>query len=223
MSNISENLKLLREEADLSILELSEKTSIDERLINAFEMGQIEPNDYQLEVLCKVLKMPSDEIAYRNLKEERKNATKEMKQQTNRTNYNWYFGNKKHLIFYICYLAFFVVGVTSLVLIYTAYFKNGGFTWQMLEDYYYLSGYTHSYFLFVIEFFWANMKTGLIIFSLGVSFFILFEYFSTHRFIIRWWYIFWISLFTTFVIVLGLVGAVPYFIIVLIKIFTRKY
>lgn len=223
MSNIAINLKLLRDEARLTTSELAEKTGINERLIIAFENDELVPNDYQLEVLCKVLKMPSDEIASRNLPEERKNATKEMKHTQNRNNYNWYFGNRKHLIFYLCYIAYFLVGVTTLVLYYTYKFDAMGITSQKLHDAFYLQNLSYPYFVYVILIFWQNMRFGLIAFSFGISFFILFEYFSSHRFVFRWWYIFWITIFVTFIELLGLFGAIPYLIIILIRIIKRKY
>ena len=62
MSIIASNLKLLREEASLTIEELSEKTGINISLIEGFENNKYVPNEYQLEILCKILKMPADEI-----------------------------------------------------------------------------------------------------------------------------------------------------------------
>ena len=91
MSNLAENLKLLRNEADLSIEELSEKTGINVILLEAFENDKCTPNEYQLEVLCKVLKIPADEIEERDLQAERKQATQMMRSKENRNNFNWYF------------------------------------------------------------------------------------------------------------------------------------
>ena len=57
MTNLASNLILLRKEAHLSLEELSEKTGINIKLLDAFEKDQIEPNEYQLEIICKYLKI----------------------------------------------------------------------------------------------------------------------------------------------------------------------
>ncbi len=217
MSNISSNLKLLRNEANLTIEELSEKTGIKQELIIGFESGEYNPNEYQLEVLCKILKMPADEISERNLVEERKTATSKMRSKDNRENFNWYFGNRKRFLFYLGYVVYFVLGIVLLSLYYINKFERLELSFEVLESLWYedpnLFYYAISYFI----------GYGFSIFGLGVSAFIVIDYFSKHYFYFRWWYIFWISIIITCLKYIGLFGSIPYFIYVIIKLIKRKY
>ena len=223
MSILARNLKLLREEASLSISTLSEKTGINEQLLSAFEEDKITPNEYQIEVLCRILKMPSEDIMVRDLVAERANATKQMRSKTKRNEYNWYFGDKKRFIFFLVYLAYFVIATTILVWYYTNYFMRIGLTIPVLRNEHYLYNYPYPFFIFVILVLWQYMKYGLIAYSLGVSFFILFDFLWGKRLYFRWWYIFWIGVAFTLVVILGIVGAFPYFVYTIVRLIMRKY
>ena len=76
---------------------------------------------------------------------------------------------------------------------------------------------------FVIQFFISQTRIGLSIFGIGVSVFILLDYFSRHTFVFRIWYLFW---FTTIILLLqliGIFGSIPYFIYVICRLIKRKY
>ena len=219
MSILASNLKLLREEASMSINDLSEKTGINEQLLIAFEEDRITPNEYQIEVLCRVLKMPSEDITTRDLKVERAAATKGMRSKETREQYNWYFGNKKRIIFYIAYLAFFVIATTILALYVTnrinAFFLEN--TMEQLKDYYYIYYSAYPFVVFLIVFFWQLSKFGFIVYGLGISFFIIFDFLWGRRVYFRWWYIFWIGVIFTLVVFLGIFGALPYFVYTIVR------
>ena len=223
MSKLSQNLSILRKEANFSTQELSERTGINEQLIIAFEKDTITPNDEQLMVLCRTLKMPYEDIAIRDLAEERKNATKGMKQSQNRSNYNWYFGNRKWLFFYLGYIAYFVIGVTILVLFYTNYFVQNEITVGAIKEYYYLEYPPYPYFIFFIIIMWNITRFGLIAFGVGSSIFMLIDYFAGKRIGFRWWYLFFISIIITVLTILGVVGSIPYLVYVIYKLIRRKY
>lgn len=220
MSKLSSNLRLLRNEANLSLEELSERTSINVILLEAFENDKYSPNEYQLEVICKVLRIPYDEISERDLVEERKQATHMMKSKENRNNFNWYFGSRKKFIFYLSYIIYFVVTISLFSLYYINKFEN--ITLDMLRKEW-LTTSSLSFETYVILFYYTHMSVGITIFSLGVSVFLLIDYFSKHSFYFRWWYIFWISFFFTCLQIIGFVGALPYLIYVIIKLIKRKY
>ena len=220
MNYISENLKLLREEALLSIEELSEKTGINSILIESFENGKCIPNEYQLEILCKVLRMPSDEIAVRNLAEERKLATKEMRSKGNRENFNWYFGDKKRFLFYISYVIYFLFGISLLTFIYINKFKDFDIDYLRLE---WMWTSSLSFPVYVIQYFINSTRLGLSIFGLGVSAFIIFDYFTRHTFVFQIWYILWLSAIILFLQLLGIFGSIPYFVYVVYRLIKRKY
>ena len=220
LSRLADNLKLLRDEASLSFEELSEKTGINKILLEAFENEKCVPNEYQLEVLCKVLKIPADEIEERDLHEERKQAIQMMKSKEHRNNYNWYFGSRKKFIFYLSYIIYFVVAVSLMALYYLNKFE--GITLEMLHKEW-ITTSAFSFPTYVILFYYTHMSLGITIFSLGVSIFLLIDYFSKHSFYFRWWYIFWISFFFTCLQIIGFVGAIPYLIYVIIRLMKRKY
>ena len=137
MSILSENLKLLHQESGLSFEELSIRTGINESIIKAFENEQLEPNEYQLEILCRVLRFPYEDIYDRNLVEERKAATRKMRSNTTREQYNWYFGDRKVFWYYLSYIIFFVVMIIPFFhIVVNSFFNNFSQNFQCLGYYF---------------------------------------------------------------------------------------
>ena len=220
MSLIASNLKLLREEASLTIEELSEKTGINISLIEGFENNKYVPNEYQLEILCKILKMPADEIGERDLVLERKTATTKMRSKANRENFNWYFGDKKRFMFYLGYVMYFLFGISILILYYLHKFE--GLTMDSLRIFW-MQTSSLSFPGFVIQFFISHTRIGLSIFGIGVSIFILLDYFSRHTFVFQIWYLFWLTTIILLLQLIGIFGSIPYFIYVICRLIKRKY
>ena len=224
MSILANNLKLLRKEANLTIIELSEKTGISPYILEGFENDQFIPNDYQLEVLCQALSMPFEDIKTRNLEEERKNATYLMKDRNNRNNYNWYFGNKRNFILFLSYIIFFVLAMSVVgILIYlTCISKTFVTNWQLLKSnmdkiekitlFFQLMRYIFSKIYIVLT----------IIGIVDVVFFSLY-YFAYHTFVFRIWYIFLISFFLAMLPFIGLIGSWIMFIYYLVRLIKGKY
>ena len=223
MSILASNLKLLREEASMSINDLSEKTGINEQLLIAFEEDRITPNEYQIEVLCRVLKMPSEDITTRDLKVERAEATKGMRSKETREQYNWYFGNKKRFIFFLCYLFYFVIATSLLIWFIANKIVSEGITWELLKESYYYYNYSYPFAIYLVLVFWQLFKYAMIIYGLGASFFIIFDFLWGRRVYFRWWYIFWIGVIFTLVVFLGIFGALPYFIYTIVRLIRGKY
>ena len=222
MSLLSENLKLLHQESGLSFEELSEKTGIDVVIIKAFEQEKLVPNDYQLELLCRVLKFPYEDIEERNLTEERKTATKKMRSSATREQYNWYFGNRKVFWFYLGYIIYFVVMITALSLYYINKLKGIDLAGEYaLYKIYYTD--VEPYWLFCIQVIYSEVFVGLSVFGFGVAGFIGFHYLKTHQFIFRWWMIFFISTIIAFLRIFGIVAAIPYLIICITNLVKGKY
>ena len=222
MSILSENLKLLHRESGLSYEELSIRTGINESIIKAFENEQLEPNEYQLEILCRVLRFPYEDIYERNLVEERKAATRKMRSNTTREQYNWYFGDRKVFWYYLSYIIFFVVMITGLSLYYINKLSNYNF----LEIYYLYKaeyGITLSYTMFCIKIIYSEVYVGLSVFGFGVAGFIGFDYLKKHRFVFRWWMLFFISTIIAFLRIFGIVAAIPYLIICISNLIKGKY
>lgn len=222
MSILSENLKLLHQESGLTYEELSIRTGINESILKAFENEKLEPNEYQLEVLCRVLRFPYEDIYERNLIEERKTATKRMRSSNTRTQYNWYFGDRKVFWFYLSYIIFFVVMVTCLSLYYINKLSEINFL-ELYSLYKAQFGITISYPLFCFEIVYNEIFIGLSVFGFGVAGFIGFDYFKKHQFVFRWWMIFFISTIIAFLRIFGIIAAIPYLVICICNLIKGKY
>lgn len=109
------NIKTLRMERRLSIEEFSEQTNISTDRIKAFEDGSERPLFKELLVMCPILRISDQDILERDILAERKDAEKRMKGKESRTNFNWYYGDKKHKIFLICW-------IVSVIIFYTINF-----------------------------------------------------------------------------------------------------
>lgn len=222
MSILSENLKLLHQESGKTFEEISELTGIDVIILKAFEQEKLVPNDYQLELLCRVLKFPYEDITVRNLAEERKNATKKMRSSVTREQYNWYFGNRKVFWFYLGYIIYFVVMVTLLSLYYVNKLQDYNFTGLYAL---YKATYIDAepYWIFCIMMVYNEVFLGLSVFGFGVAGFIAFHYLRNHQFVFRWWMLFFISTIIAFLRIFGIVAAIPYLVICITNLIKGKY
>jgi len=221
MSLLSKNLKLLRNEANLSTSELSNRTGIREDLIIGFENDTFIPNELQLEILCKELKVPYEDISTRDFEVERKEATKNMRNSENRKNYNWYFGDKKTFLLLLLYVIYFLVGVSVIVLILVNQFKDLNidymYAWWQQEQ-------PLNYFpIYFVYFLYRKTYILFLIFGIGVVIFFCLLYFRTHEFVFRIWYIFLISLFISLLPFIGIFGSITYFVYCFIRLIRGKY
>lgn len=224
MSILSSNLKLLREEARLSIEELSDRTKINSDILARFEDGTLIPNEYQLEVLCIELHMPYEDISVRDLAEERKVATKEMKNKDNRNNYDWYFGNKKMLILFISYFVFFLISVSLITLFSYYIITSDVFQYNISLFNTNISPVDKFRLFFNLIYYWFwEIKIVLIIVGIIVIVFFCLYYFSYHTFVFRYWYIFLIGIFITLIPFIGIFGLIALFIFFLIKLIKGRF
>ena len=90
MSILSDNIKLLREEAYLSKEDIAYDMHIDKELVDSWENGTIVPDEDELSELCKLIHIHPEDILSRNLVEERGNADKAMRKNS-RKDFNWYY------------------------------------------------------------------------------------------------------------------------------------
>lgn len=220
MSYTAKNLKVLRNEANLSFQELEELTGIDEEILREFELGHLNPSYSQLVTLCRVLKMPVEDIDTRNLEEERRNATIQMK-NTSRTNYNWYFGDRKRLMFLIGYIAYFFLGIGILGLIY--YFKFSNIDFEMMYYEYQQHYIMPAYETFVFQYIYNEVINSLYIFGLGAAIFMVVDYYSRHTFVFHWYLLFFLGIIITLAQIIGLLASIPFLVIVIRRIVLKKY
>ena len=117
MKYISTNIKVLRIEARLTHEELSEITNISVDSLKLFEKGKLIPTDLEIKVLCKPLRISYEDIIERDILSERNDAGKRMRKSAERSNYNWYLGNRNVFWIYLGYMLFVIIGLVVLSLL----------------------------------------------------------------------------------------------------------
>lgn len=217
MSILSENLKLLRKESYLSFEEIVEKIGVTEEKFIEWEEGLSEPDEYTLEIACKVLKMPYEDIRDRNLTLEREEALKEMKSGNTRKNYDWYFGSKTAKLFYIGYIAYFVVGLIIAFWVCRMITPNDDVIRELLE---YNVGLTFEQLKFKLLS--QNLISCLSVFSGGAGIFIAVWYFKRHTFRFSPWFIFRLGLLLSIAVIISSVACIPFFIYAIIQLIPKR-
>lgn len=196
MKYIATNIKVLREEARLSYEELSEITSIEVDKLKSFEKGKVVPTKKEVEILCKPLRIHYEDIIERDILSERNEAGRRMKKGKDRTNYNWYLGDRKVVAIYLVYFLVIVLGLIGI----TALSK------LLQID---LFVYMKDNKLIVETPFIEALLTGYIIMSFpsGVAFIVWLLIKLRYRFV--WWHIFWLSFVVSLIPVVGAISMLP--------------
>lgn len=110
---LGSNIKLLREEARLTIEEFAIQAGVDVEVVKLWESGKVKPYTKELMVICPILRIHEEDLLERNLVEERQNAYKKMKTGNNRKNFDWYYGSRSKIIFYL--LAVILIPLVGLI------------------------------------------------------------------------------------------------------------
>lgn len=97
---LGQNIKVLREEKELSTAELSSLVDIDEKELIDIEKGLVDVSEELLTKICSHINIAYDEIIKRDIYQERSNALKDMKGKS-RSSYNWYYGDNTRRLFLI--------------------------------------------------------------------------------------------------------------------------
>lgn len=79
MSNINTNIKVLREEARLSVEEFAEKMNISKETVVNWEKGKQDPTNEQIEQMCPILRIHLEDFLERDIQQERNDAGRRMK------------------------------------------------------------------------------------------------------------------------------------------------
>lgn len=217
MSVLSRNLKLLRKESYLSFEEIVEKIGVTEEEFLAWEEGVSEPNELQLEIACKVLKMPYEDIRERDLTLERDEALAQMKGGKTRKNYDWYFGSRTAKLFYIGYIVYFVVGLVITYLVWDFLQSLYG-DYSVLQEVY--PEMTISQIKLMVMF--EDLVSCLSVFAFGAGIFMAVWYFKRHTFRFSWWYILWFSLLLTIFVIIAAIGCIPFFVYSIIQLLPKN-
>lgn len=217
MSILSKNLKLLRKESYLSFEEIVEKIGCTEEEFIEWEEGVTEPDEYTLEKICQVLRMPYEDIRERDLSLEREAALKQMKGSASRKNYDWYFGSKTEKLFHLGYILYFVIGLSIALLVWKKMMPTDEVINKLLEYNWELT-FEQLKIQIIIE----RLVSCLSVFVGGAGIFIIIWYFKRHTFKFSIWYIFWFSLILAVFLIISAVACIPFFVYSIIKLFPKN-
>lgn len=217
MSILSKNLKLLRKESYLSFEEIVEKIGVTEEEFLSWEEGLSEPDEETLEIVCRVLRMPYEDIRDRDLTLEREEATKQMKNKGVRKDYDWYFGSKTAKLFHIGYILYFIIGLIVAILVWRKMISMYGDFTELLE---FFPGMTVEQIK--LKYMFQDLVSCLAVFAFGAGIFIAVWFFKRHTFVFNPWYILWFSLLLLLFVIIAAVTCIPFFVYSIIQLFPKK-
>lgn len=217
MSILSKNLKLLRKESYLSFEEIVEKIGVTEEEFLSWEDGISEPDEETLEIVCRVLRMPYEDIRDRDLTLEREEATKQMKNKGVRKDYDWYFGSKTAKLFHIGYILYFIIGLIVAILVWRKMISMYGDFTELLE---FFPGMTVEQIK--LKYMFQDLVSCLAVFAFGAGIFIAVWFFKRHTFVFNPWYILWFSLLLLVFVIIAAVTCIPFFVYSIIQLFPKK-
>ena len=200
------NIKVLREEARLSIDALATKMNVSSEDVKNWELGKVIPTYFQVESLCTFLRISHYDIMTRNIKEERDETERKLKSSRNRSNYDWYYGSKKIITLNLIYL----IGL-PLIFVFLVFF------WHLVPidtpSIIYIIAIFGGLFNYVIAYIGCALISGWI---MAITFMI------KKRYRFQFWHIFLIGIFITVVELIGIIGTIPYYIYTLVKLITLR-
>ena len=179
LSSIHTNIRVLREEARLSQEEFADQLNVDVQTVKLWEKGKINPSDEQITKMCPILRIHKEDFLERDILAERTNANNKMKRGKHRSNYDWYYGNRLNMAFYVSYLIIIPI-IMSITFIFVGNIYDLSLEQEMIER---ISSYKIIYqivYMFLSGGFISSIYVLIYIFKKGIL-----------RF--QWWFIFWIS------------------------------
>lgn len=190
MPYINTNIKVLREEARLSKEEFAEKMNVSVETVNLWEKGKLEPTDKEIEKMCPILRIHVEDFLERDILSERNDAGRRMKKGSSRSDYNWYFGSRSQMAYYVSYLVLVPVIFISIFLL-----SKNALTEIQQQYPEFITGSIN-----LLASIYASFVVGFI------SAIYIFVYLFRSRIIVfRWWYIFWVSAIITIATIIGLI------------------
>lgn len=211
-NKLASNIKVLRQEARLSIEEFAEKAGVSVETAKAWEAGTLKVYTKDLMVICPILRIHEEDILERDILSERMEATKRMKQSNARSSYDWYYGSKKKILFYllpvilipiIAVVTYFIVNSMSYFETMLAICENEQIEPGFILKYYYI---TYPY----------------IVSGICGSVFMIIELIKRFGMYIRGWYIYLIISFFSVILAILQILLVPYYIYCLYQLIIKR-
>lgn len=213
-SYLPSNIKVLREEARLSIEEFAKRANVSVETAIGWEKGTIKVYTKDLLVICPILRISEEDIKERNILKERQDAYERMKHGTSRKNFDWYYGDKKKVIYYL--LPIILVPLVALFaylfsLSMASYYQELNELWiaegnsapNLLYEYY-----------FIIYPLVAGCMCSLV--------FMVIELIRKFRQYLKWWYFAIAISFSTELLFIAGIASIPFYIYCIYQVFVLK-
>lgn len=206
MDHLATNIHQLRIEADLTLEDIAGDMMVDKDTIQAWEDGTQRPTEEELKELCTLLRIHEEDILSRDIAEERKIAGVKMKKDKNRTDYNWYFGNKK---VWAAYIGMSIIVPLIFILIYVVLKPlMAPSIAEALENETasIIMQYLKSNYVLIYCYEAASFVQGV---------FLTIMYIRKHPFHFQWWYLWFIGIILSVWEAVALVGFLPGYIYII--------
>lgn len=208
------NIKVLREEARLSVEEFAAKANVSVDTVLGWEKGTIKVYTKDLIVICPILKISEEDIRERDIKQERLDAYDRMKHGSSRSNFNWYYGSRAKVIYYL--LPLILIPVAALV----GYLVSLGMHeyYQELNDLWIEAGNSAPNYMF--EYYKIIYP---IVAACGCAIvFMIIEIIRRFGQYIRWWYIMIAISASSILFFVGAIATIPFYIYCFYQVFVLK-
>ena len=107
------NIKVLREEARLTIEQFAQQANVSVETVIGWEKGTIKVYTKDLLVICPILRISEEDIRERDIRQERLDAYERMKHGTSRKNFDWYYGSRSKVVYYL--LPIILIPIAALI------------------------------------------------------------------------------------------------------------
>lgn len=208
------NIKVLREEARLSVEEFAKRANVSVETVIGWEKGTIKVYTKDLIVICPILRISEDDIRERDIKQERLDAYDRMKHGNSRKNFDWYYGSKAKVVYYL--LPIILIPIAALL----GYIVSLGMAdfYQELNELWIQEGNSAPNFLY--EYYYLIYPVIAACACAGV--FMIIEVIRRFRQYIRWWYIMIAVSFSSVLFMLVGVATIPFYIYCIYQVFILK-
>ena len=206
------NIKVLREEARLSVEEFAKRAGVSVQKVINWENGTERVFTKDLIVICPILRISEEDILERNIKAEREDAYRRMKYGDSRKNFDWYYGSKAKVIFYI--LPLVLIPLTAIIT-YFIVSGNGYFDELILElenQEIEVSNILRYYYIFYP--YVAATMVGMV--------FMIIDIVRRFRRYLRWYYILMAISLSSLLIFAGAIALIPYYVFCIYQVFVLK-
>lgn len=211
---LASNIKVLREEARLSIEQFAAKANVSVDTVIGWEKGTIKVYTKDLLVICPILRISEEDIRTRDIKSEREDAYRRMKSKGSRKNFDWYYGSTSKVIYYL--LPIILIPLAGIIgflvsLAMADYYKE-------LNDLWIQAGNSAPNILFE----YYNIIYPIVAAVLCGIVFMIIEIIKRFRHYLRWWYIMLAISFSSILFFVACVAVIPFYIYCIYQVFVLK-